>query len=267
MPLKSIIYVQARTGSSRFPGKVLSYIDNKPYLVKLVQRLRLTKPADDVVIITSNNTQDNEIESICIDNRIPCFRGSETDLLDRHYKANQIYKADIVVKIPSDCPFSDPETNARVINLLKASSLLDYVSNYHPPTFPDGLDVEAFTAEALAQAWTHSNQEHEREHTTPYIWDQPEKYNIGNIVNPLGDQFMTHRWTLDYPEDMQFIQTVYRELNYATDFPVTAIHDLLSKKPHIGLLNSRYNGVNWYGRTDVKLRTVDPRFIKTDKNV
>ncbi len=261
---KVIIYIQCRTGSKRFPRKILSKIKGRDYIDLLVKRVRYTSNADEVVVITSVLKEDDEIEKICKKLKIPFFRGSEKDLLDRHYKANLKFRGDYVVKIPSDCPFSDPKINESVISVIKKSSLIEYASNYHPPTFPDGLDIEIAKSNILEEAWLKAKESHEREHTFPYIWDNPEKYNIFNLTNKTGNLFNTHRWTLDYNEDLDFIKAVYDEFNEDEIFYYEDILEIIRTKKYIGEINSKYNGVNWYRNVPGKLKTVKNLQVKVD---
>lgn len=260
---RTVIYIQCRTGSKRFPGKVLSKIKNKPYLEILFNRIKQISNAHEVVFITTELTQDNIIEDLCKDINAPLFRGSENDLLDRHYQANKFFKGELIVKIPSDCPFSDPRINEKVISSIQNSSLIEYASNYHPPTFPDGLDIEIIRSDVLERAWLEAKQPHEREHTSPYIWDNPEKFHIYNYVNKLGNMFKTHRWTLDYEEDLKFINAIYEEFSLQENFYFEDILKLLNEKPDIKKYNEKFNGVNWYRNVPDKLRTIDKTLYKS----
>ena len=261
---KVIVYIQCRTGSSRFPRKILSKIKGKDYIELLVKRVRHTSNADEVVIITTQLKEDNEITNICEKLKIPFFMGSEEDLLDRHYKANLNFGGDYIVKIPSDCPFSDPKINQSLISVIKNSSIIDYASNYHPPTFPDGLDIEVAKSNILEEAWLQAKEPHEREHTFPYIWDNPEKYNIFNLINKTGNLFKTHRWTLDYKEDLDFIKSVYEEFNDNEIFYFEDILEIIKTKKHIGKINSKYNGINWYRNVPHKLKTINNSLFTND---
>ena len=237
------IFIQARMGSTRMPGKVLEEVNGIPILVRTYNRIRRCDLAKNVAIIASTNKKDDQIENVCKKYSLPLFRGSEEDLLDRHYKAALFYGSEYVFKIPSDCPFSDVE----IINkVLKMSDKFDYVSNYHPPTFPDGLDVEGAQFKILQNAWKFAKKKHEREHTFPFIWDNPDKYKIGNLLNKKGNMFIIRRWTIDYPEDMKFIKEVYKKFSYRDYFGFEEILDLLKTKPEISKINSKYNGINWY---------------------
>jgi glutamate-1-semialdehyde 2,1-aminomutase/spore coat polysaccharide biosynthesis protein SpsF len=139
------------------------------------------------------------------------------------------------------------------------------VSNYHPPTFPDGLDVEGCPISILEIAWREARQSYEREHTFPFIWDNPERFKIGNITNPYGNMFLTHRWTLDYREDYLFIKRVIEELGFCRNFSILDILTLLKRKPEISSINDKFAGVNWYKNASGKLKTVPRYLYKRDK--
>ena len=260
-----IVFVQARMGSERLPGKVMTKVNGKELLIHQVERIRRAKKVDDVVVITSTNKENNVIEKLCRIKDIPIYRGSENDLLDRHYQAAKEFSADFAVKIPGDCPLSDANIIDQVLQLwLDNRNLYDYVSNYHPATFPDGLDVEGAPIHILEKAWKEADKNYEREHCFPYVWDHPEKFKIGNLTNSFGNMFMTHRWTLDYPEDLLFIERVYKELDDQQYFGMNEVLNLLKEKPEIANLNKKYNGVNWYRNQEGNLSTVKrSSYVKT----
>lgn len=253
------IFIQARMGSKRLPGKVLEKINGIPILIRTVNRIRRCSLATNIVVITSTNSKDDVIENICNKFSVPIFRGNENDLLDRHYQASKYYNSDYIFKIPSDCPFADSEIISEVLKMAKN---FDYVSNYHPPTFPDGLDVEGARFDVLEKAWNNAKKKHEREHTFSYIWDNPKKFSIGNYLNKKGNMFMNYRWTLDYPEDLEFIKNIYAELGNAEYFGFDEILELLTKKPRLKKINSMYNGVNWYRNEKENLKTIDSTLYK-----
>lgn len=254
-----VIVVQARMGSSRLPGKVLLPIMGKPLLLLMLERVKAAVMADRVVVATTTETEDDPIVGLCLEEEIDCFRGHPTDLLDRHYKAGRYFGADILVKIPSDCPLIDPDIINRVLcHFVHHRSEYDFVSNLHPATYPDGNDVELMPMNILERAWREALKPYEREHTTPYIWDNPHLFRIGNVEWESGlDYSMSHRWTIDYLEDYEFIRAVYEHL-YASKplFGLTDIVRLLAHKPEIASINKRYAGVNWYGRHIDQLKTI-----------
>ena len=134
----------------------------------------------------------------------------------------------------------------------------DYVSNLHPATWPDGNDVEIMTMDCLEKTWRLAERPMELEHTTPYIWENPLQFNIGNITWGSGQDYsMTHRFTIDYKEDYDFITCVYEELYF--DNPAFSCDDilkLLTEKPEIYELNAAYAGVNWYRHHLDELNTI-----------
>ena len=179
-----VVFVQARMGSTRLPGKVMKKILGREIVLWQIDRIKKARTVGGVVVITSVKKEDDAIAELCIKNHIDFYRGDPLDLLDRHYQASKKFKADFVVKIPSDCPLTDPKIIDAVIGLWKNNpSKYDYVSNYHPPTFPDGMDVEGCTFKVLELAWKEAKKPHEREHTFPYIWDNPDRFRIGNLLN------------------------------------------------------------------------------------
>ncbi|HXB06709.1 MAG TPA: hypothetical protein VNW04_06330, partial [Puia sp.] len=186
-------------------------------------------------------------------------------LLDRHYQAAVRYPADTVLKIPSDCPLIDPVIIDTVISFyFRHSGQYDFVSNLHPATWPDGNDVEIMTFSALERAWKEASRPMEREHTTPYIWERPGEFRIGNVEMGNGlDYSMSHRFTIDYAEDYRFIRAVYDELYPANPlFGVDEILALLERRPDIHALNAKYAGVNWYRHHLDELRTVSAEQTK-----
>jgi spore coat polysaccharide biosynthesis protein SpsF len=257
----TVIIIQARTGSSRLPGKILMQAAGKTILERMIERVSAAKIADGIVVATTIRSEDDKIVSICEHNNYLYYRGHPTDLLDRHYKTAKEYGAKVVVKIPSDCPLIDPKIIDKVISYFhEHADKYDYVSNLHPPSYPDGNDVEVMTMDALRAAWFEAEKDYEREHTTPYIWEHPERFSIGNVVWESGyDYSMSHRFTLDYREDLEFIRRIYTEL-YTNECPIFSLDDiiqLLHNKPDIYEINNKYRGVNWYRNHINDLKTID----------
>jgi spore coat polysaccharide biosynthesis protein SpsF len=259
----TLVVVQARTGSTRLPGKVRLPLAGKPLLVRMIERVRAATTPFDLVVATTVEASDDPLVDLCKEADIPCFRGHPTDLLDRHYEAARAHGTgvDTVVKIPSDCPLIDPAVIDRVL-AAHASSTNDFTSNLHPATYPDGNDVEAIAMEALAIAHREADRPLEREHTTPFIWERPERFKLGNVTWETGlDYSMSHRFTIDYPEDYAFIEAVYDAL-YTPERPIFSLADILSMleaRPDIMAKNARYAGVNWYRHHLGELRTVTER--------
>lgn len=256
-----VIVVQARTGSSRLPNKVLLPLSGEPLLVRMMERVMAAKTASMIVVATSDEEEDDEVEELCEDYGFNCFRGSLENLLERHYLAGLEYKADVVVKIPSDCPLIDPAIIDKVINYyIQNKNKFDYVSNLHPPTYPDGNDVEVIPMPVLKITYENALMNMELEHTTPYIWERPDEFRLGNVIWETGlDYSMTYRFTIDYKEDYEFIKAVYDELYEENNlFGLNDILKLLDEKPELKKINEKYLGVNWYRNHLDDLKTISP---------
>src|SRR5262249_13093440 len=203
-----------------------------------------------VVVATTVDRHDDVIVAIAEEAGVACVRGHPTDLLDRHYSAAVACRADVAVKIPSDCPLVDPAVIDRVIGYYVAHvNRADFVSNLHPATYPDGHDVEVIPFDVLETAWREATEAHEREHTTPFIWERPDRFRIHNVAWEAGlDYSSTHRWTIDYPEDFQFLAAVYKAL-WSEARPIFSLADVLSlvdARPDISALNACHAGKGWY---------------------
>lgn len=257
--IKIVTVIQARSGSSRLANKIFLTLTGKPLLYRMFERVAASELKGTIVIATTTESSDDNVESFCKDHKINIYRGHQTDLLDRHYQAAKIFSADAVIKIPSDCPLIDSKVIDKVIQFyLSNINNYDYVSNLHPATYPDGNDVEIMSFNALEKAWNNAEREFEREHTTPFIWENPDKFRIGNVLWETGlDYSMTYRFTIDYPEDYEFIKKVYDELYpKKPDFSLEDILNLLNENKEIKKINSKYNGVNWYRNHLNELKTI-----------
>ena len=260
MDEKIVIVIQARMASSRLPGKVMLPVLGQSLLALMVERLRRVAHTATLIIATSENEEDDIIVQEAEALEVEWFRGSQENLLKRHYYAAKLLDATVVLKVPSDCPLIDPQIIDQALDyFFNAGSNYDYVSNLHPATWPDGNDVEIMTMDCLERTLKKARQDFELEHTTPYIWENPDKFQIGNLLWETGkDYSMTHRFTIDYLEDYHFIKAVFEELYpVKLDFSCQDIIDLLGKRPDIMAINAAYAGVNWYRHHLNELKTVD----------
>ena len=255
MSARVLTVVQARTGSTRLPGKVLRPVLGRPVLSLMLERVARADLSGSIVVATTEDPEDDAIVQLAQDDGFAVFRGSTDDVLDRHYQAARKHDVDWVVKIPSDCPLIDPAVIDTVL-AEAASGSADFVSNLHPPSWPDGNDVEAMSIEALEVAWREASTTAEREHTTPFLWDNPDRFEVVNVSWD-RDLSMSHRWVLDYPEDLEFIAEVFEAL-YPSDpaFGVEAVLRLLEDRPGLADRNAHLAGVNWYRHHLDELSTV-----------
>jgi spore coat polysaccharide biosynthesis protein SpsF len=227
--------VQARMGSTRLPGKVLMYLGGKTALARVVTRLRRATLINEVVVATSDLPSDDRIARECEYLGVRYFRGSECDVLDRYYRAAKEFDADAVVRITSDCPIIDPQLVDETIHAFQQHEA-DYASNVIPRTYPRGLDTEVFTTEALAWAWLEAREPHQREHVTPYFYEHPEIFKVASAAAEAD--YGGYRWTLDTPEDLELLRTIYSRFDDRDDFSWRDVVTLMEREPDLAALNS-----------------------------
>ena len=235
--MNRVAIIQARTASTRLPRKCFLRIYNKTILEHIILRLQNAKSIHAICVATTTKKEDDGIEEIVRNMGLKVYRGSESDVLDRFYRAAKWMKADIICRVTADDPFKDPA----VIDLFMDKFLegdYDYLSNTIKPTYPEGIDMEIIHFSALERAWKEAKLPSEREHVTPYIWKNPEKFNIHNEEYPEDLSYM--RWTLDKPEDWVFIQQIYDYLYQEEKlFLMEDILSLLKKHPELTEINSK----------------------------
>ena len=220
-------------GSTRLPNKVMLPIGDEPMIGQLIKRVSKAKLISEIVLATSVEQKNDKLEEYVSGLGYKVYRGSENDVLDRYYHAAKQCAPDIVVRITGDCPLIDPQIIDSVIEL-QAAKQADYVSNIAPPTYPDGLDVEAFTFKALEDAWLNAAQQQEREHVTPYIRES-ESFTKENVESKTD--YSSERWTVDEPEDYEVIKNIFDYFS-TTDFGWEDVISLRCKKPDIFQSNS-----------------------------
>lgn len=236
--MKTVIIVQARMTSTRLPGKVLKTVLDKTLLAYMVERLRRVKLADEIVIATTLNDTDQPIVEECERLGVAYTRGSENDVLARYYEAAKLHKADVIVRVTSDCPAIEPAVMDQVIRFyFDHPGEYQYVSNSLTQSFPYGLAVEVFPFTALEEAYREATAEPEREHVSPFIYTRPERYRIGQVVHPVNHSH--HRWTVDTPEDFELIKRIFEALYpVKPEFEMADVLALLEKHPDWVEINS-----------------------------
>ncbi len=228
-----IAIIQARMSSTRLPGKVLKKIKGKTLLEILIDRLKHSKKIDKIIIATTDNKKDLAIVKLAKKINCPYFVGDENDVLDRFYQTAKKFKANIIVRISSDCPFQDPKLVDKMVDFyLKNKEKFDYVSNVDPPTFPDGLDLWVFPFRTLERAWKEAKLKSEREHVCPYIWKNPHLFRIGHFESKINYSYL--RWTVDEATDFEFVKNIYERLyQKGKIFYMKDVLNLLKKNPNL----------------------------------
>lgn len=229
--------LQARMSSNRLPGKVLKPILGKPMLSLQIERIKRSRKIDQLIVATSKEISDDEIEDLCNKMQIQCYRGDLNNVLDRFYHATLLYKPEHIVRLTGDCPLIDPEIIDKVIEFYIRGKF-DYATNsIKPYTFPDGLDVEVFTFSALEAAWSEAFLPVDLEHVTPFIRSNPERFKIGRYCNEID---LSHlRWTVDREEDFELVKHIYEELYPQNEaFATKDILNLIQRDPSLLSVNS-----------------------------
>ncbi len=234
------IFIQARMGSTRLPGKMLALIADKTVLQVLVERLRRVNGRPQIILATSSSPENDVLESEARRLGIAAFRGAEENILDRLYKASQEFPADLLARVTGDCPLIDSALIDEGRQVLERGGY-DMVSNVRVRSYPDGLDFELFKPAALERAW-QAEQADERGgdvfiNPTQYIHHQPNFKEHDLVHEPnLGEL----RLTLDHPEDLEVIRQVYAGLAHNEEFGLQEIVAFLQANPHIVELNKKY---------------------------
>jgi spore coat polysaccharide biosynthesis protein SpsF len=203
--------IQARTGSSRLPNKVMMKIKNKTILEHIIDFIKFSKLTNEIIIATTNLVEDDIIEEIGIQKNIKVFRGSDIDVLSRYFFCAEKFNVDIIVRITADNPLIDPNLIDKVINEFQTNKY-DYVSNMIKQTFPLGYLVEAFTFSILKKLYRTLTDSENREHVTPDLRKNKKKYRIKNISTPKGLERKTWRLTVDYEEDFELLKIIFDEI-------------------------------------------------------
>lgn len=222
--------------STRLPGKVLAPVAGQPMLARQIERVSRAHRLDRIVVATSLEEEDNEVVALCKELSIECYRGSLKNVLERYFGAAIAVGAKSIVRLTADCPFADPEVINNLVAFFEAGNY-DYASNTLEPTWPHGLDTEIFSIGSLEIAKREAADPKELEHVTPYFYNNPDHFRLGSLKRT--PDLSQHRWTVDYPEDLQMVARVYEELYpKSPEFTMDEIIDFLRSHPEVRALNS-----------------------------
>ncbi|MDO8470745.1 MAG: glycosyltransferase family protein [bacterium] len=218
--------IQARTGSTRLPNKVLLDIAGKPMLLRVVDRVLESKLVEEIVLATTTNPNDDKIVNLVqsYNPRVKVFRGSEEDVLDRYYQAAKESHMDVVVRVTADCPLADPDVIDKVIGEFVADPSLDFVStSITTHTYPRGTEVEAISFPVLKKLWETTTELIDREHVTIHIKRFPENFAWKSMEQ--SEDHSSLRWTVDEQADYELVNILYERL--LPDNPHFRMNDVL----------------------------------------
>jgi spore coat polysaccharide biosynthesis protein SpsF len=225
------VIIQARMGSTRLPGKILKPLSDKPMLLHVYERLHKSININQIIIATTDLAEDDIVENFCVQNNIKCFRGSSDDVLSRYYYASLQYSCEVIIRITADCPLIDPKIiDAMIFDFDNYFDEIDYLSNTLKRSFPRGLDTEIFKFGSLETSFNKSSLRSEREHVTPYIYNNPDTFRLKNFLNEVD--LSAHRWTVDTIEDFNLVEIIYNKLfNNSSIFLMNDILQLFNHNP------------------------------------
>lgn len=238
--LRVIAMIQARMGSTRLPRKVLAPIAGKSTIGRIVERLLTCKELDDIVISTTTKIEDDPVVEFAMSHGIQFYRGSEMDLVDRMFGTIRKFEGDGLVRITGDCPLVDPDlVDLHVSTFRDSGGSLEYISNIFPRTFPHGLDIEILSLSALRRLNQEIQDQEYRELFNHYIRANSVKFKIENIAQ---DRDLSHlRWTLDYREDLEFLEQVFGYLdNKSMVCKMDDVLALLTQHPYLETINEKW---------------------------
>lgn len=226
--------VQVRLNSMRLPEKALKNIRGKTLIKLLIDRLSLSKEIDDVLIATSTNSKNKKLVKYLKDNNIKVFQGSENNVLKRYYDASKKNNSNIIIRITGDCPLIDPQLIDKFLRIFKKKKV-DYLNNIYPPTFPDGLDIEIFSFQALKKTYKLAKTQYDKEHVTPFMQNSKtlKKLNIKSKID-----YSKIRLTVDEKEDIEVLKLVIKHFGSKLNFNLKDLIKLYKKKPILFKLNS-----------------------------
>jgi spore coat polysaccharide biosynthesis protein SpsF len=211
-------------------------LGGKTVLERVVDRLRRSKLIAQIVVATTASGADDVIARECQRIGTLCFRGSESDVLDRYYRAAQAFDAESIVRVTADCPLIDSEIVDQTIEVFREQHA-DYSANDVPQTFPRGLDVEVFTISSLERAWRQAREPYQREHVTPYFYEHREMFRIASLVGETDAA--RYRWTLDTEDDLTLLRAVYLRFQNTDTFTCAEVLAVMQREPELAEMNSR----------------------------
>ena len=238
--------IQARMNSTRLYGKVLKKLDENPVLYYVLKQIHESKLIDKVVVATSELEIDNAIVKYAKKMNVEVFRGSPTDVLDRHYKCAKKYSFDPIVRVTSDNPLNDPQIIDKAIKKMK-NGKFDCVTTSFLQTFPKGIHVDVISMNALEKAWKNSSSPYEREYVTPYIYNNSKKFKIYNLVNSKNLSHIS--FTIDKNSDLKFVRKIVSKIQ---NRPILMkdILKLIDKEPELLEINKTHS----FKRSYLKIR-------------
>ena len=250
--------IQARTGSTRLPGKVMQRIDNNSTVIDyVINQVKSSKKIEKIIIATTNLTQDDIICNHLDLQKIEYFRGSLEDVLDRYYQCAKKFSIDTIVRITADNPLIDPNIIDLIIDEYK-NQKCDFATNTIERTFPYGTEVEVFSFKSLEKAWKNAKKPSEREHVTPFIREPQNGFILINIK--LEEDLSYLRYTVDRIEDLKLVKQIVKNIS-SRPVLIQDVIELYKAKPEIFDINKNVKHDGYLSSLKK-----DKQYFKSQKN-
>lgn len=222
-----VAIIQARVSSTRLPGKVLMKLGEKSVVENIVDRVNRSKFVDDVVVATSTESSDDEVEKVLNESGIECFRGSLDNVLERFYLCAKSKSADTIIRLTGDNALVAPDIIDEAVKEFQ-KQVADYL--YYKTSLPLGMCVEVFTFSALERAYREAVDTECIEHVTPYIRKNPHIFKAVNYSNLKDIDYSKLRFTMDTRSDYEFVKKIYNHFK-TNDFSYLDIIRSLEEHP------------------------------------
>ena len=214
---KVVVIIQARMGSSRFPGKMMEKLNGHTLMEWVIHRTKKAKNVDEVVLATSKKAIDDILERVAIENNCQVFRGSESDVLGRYAETSIKYEADVVVRICADRPLVDPMLIDQAVDVFNRSSA-DLVYNHissKDQWWPRGFGAEVLSAEELINLDNNVTDGYEREHVTLHMWNNTSRYEllVAQCPDDINPGIKDLKLDVDQITDLNLLKKVMKNLS------------------------------------------------------
>lgn len=231
--------IQARTGSSRLPNKVLKPVLGKALLQHQIERIQRASTINRVVLATSDLAQDDPLEDLAHSMGILCFRGSETDVISRVCGALEKFEIDIHAEFQGDNSIPDPAVIDFVVGyFLEHSEKFDYVTNALKTTYPPGLEVSVYPSQILFDANLRASNSEHREYVGFHINQHPDVYRLKNIEAPAAISRPDLHLEVDTEEDFLLVSHIYEHFASQPNFTIEDVVAYTDAHPHLTQSNS-----------------------------
>lgn len=238
--MKIGMIIQARSGSSRLPKKIIKTLplnSEVSILAHDIRRSQKSKYVDEVIVATTEKEEDDVIETIALAEGALVYRGSEEDVLARHYYAAKEYELEVIVRITSDCPCLDSNLIDAAVEIFLEDTTYDFVGTVLKRTFPIGLDVEVIKFEALEKAFFEATEPYHREHVTDYIFENDTLFKLKNIEASKALNFPDLRLTVDTEQDYLLMCAIFDNFDSNYYFSAEDVIELIKSKPWLKEIN------------------------------